>query len=495
MMITTNAKLSTLGETALTSPDDYRGVGITFPDGFIFGAATAAYQIEGAVHEGGRGPSIWDTFSHTPGKTLNGDTGDVADDHYHRLEEDLDLVKSLGLGAYRFSIAWPRIQPAGRGPANQDGIRFYNRVIDGLIARGVTPVATLYHWDLPQALEDEGGWVNRDTAYAFADYARIAGEAFGDRVSVWTTLNEPWCSAFLGYGTGEHAPGHTSSLEALTAAHHLNLAHGLGLAALREVVTNPGAKFSVTLNTFQLVGEGEGGPEAVRRIDAVANRVFTHPMLKGEYPADLLADTAAITDWGFVKDGDLELIRQPVDYLGINYYMTSFVTLKDPESVGEPEGAGGIMVRGTTFPGADRVEFISKPGPYTTYGWTIDPAGLEDLLVEMSRQFPDLPLLVTENGSAFQDEVVNERGVKTVQDVERTDYLRRHFTAARRAIDRGVDLRGYFVWSLLDNFEWNHGYAQRFGIVRVDFDTLERIPKDSSRWYSQLATTGAFPKA
>ena len=472
----------------MTSTDDYRGQGISFPPGFVFGAATAAYQIEGAVNEGGRGASIWDTFSHTPGKVLNGDTGDVADDHYHRLEEDLDLIKGLGLGAYRFSIAWPRIQPSGRGPANPEGVAFYNRLIDGLLARGVTPVATLYHWDLPQALEDEDGWVNRDTAYAFADYARLAGEAFGDRISIWTTLNEPWCTAFLGYGKGDHAPGRSSHREALTVAHHLNLAHGLGLMALREVVTHPDAKYSVTLNLQQLEGEGDGGAEAVRQIDAVSNRVFTDPMLKGVYPADLLADTAGITDWGFVLDGDLEIINQPIDCLGINYYFTTFVTLKDPASITEPESTGG-----TTFPGADRVEFIRRPGPYTTYGWTIDPAGLEDVLVAMSKEFPGLPLMVTENGAAFPDEVVVEDGVKTVHDPERVDFLRRHFTAARRAIDRGVDLRGYFVWSLLDNYEWHHGYAERFGIVRVDFDTLERIPKDSSHWYSQLARTGAFP--
>jgi len=288
-----------------------------------------------------------------------------------------------------------------------------------------------------------------------------------------------------GRGTRYHRVGLAL---ALTVAHHLNLAHGLGLMALREVVTHPDAKYSVTLNLQQLEGEGDGGAEAVRQIDAVSNRVFTDPMLKGVYPADLLADTAGITDWGFVLDGDLEIINQPIDCLGINYYFTTFVTLKDPASITEPESTGG-----TTFPGADRVEFIRRPGPYTTYGWTIDPAGLEDVLVAMSKEFPGLPLMVTENGAAFPDEVVVEDGVKTVHDPERVDFLRRHFTAARRAIDRGVDLRGYFVWSLLDNYEWNRGYAERFGIVRIDFETLERIPKDSSHWYSQLARTGAFP--
>ena len=472
----------------MPSPDDYRGSAVEFPPAFLFGAATAAYQIEGAWNEDGRGPSIWDTFSHTPGNVLNGDTGDVADDHYHRLEEDLDLIKSLNLDAYRFSIAWPRIQPTGSGPVNQAGIDFYNRLIDGLISRGIKPVATLYHWDLPQPLEDVGGWVNRATAYAFADYARIAGAAFGDRVAVWGTLNEPWCTAFLGYGAGVHAPGHTSHLEALTAAHHLNLAHGLGVVALRETITNPDGEVSVTLNLNQLAPEGESGPEAVRQIDAVANRVFTHPMLKGEYPADLLSDTASITDWSFVLPGDLELIHQPVDFLGINYYFQTHVTLRDPGSMTAPASTGG-----NPFPGADRVEVIQQPGPYTTYGWSIDPSGLESLLVAVSAEFPDQPLLVTENGAAFPDEVIVEDGEKRVHDADRVDYLNRHLTAAHRAIERGVDLRGYFAWSLLDNYEWNEGYKDRFGIVRVDYDTLERTPKDSARWYAEVAKTKRTP--
>lgn len=299
---------------------------LTFPADFLLGSATAAYQIEGAAGEDGRGPSIWDTYSHTPGKTWNGDTGDVAADHYHRLDEDLDLMASLGLKAYRFSIAWPRIQPTGRGPANPKGLDFYSRLVDGLLQRDIAPVATLYHWDLPQALEDEGGWTNRETAYAFADYARVVGEALGDRVAIWTTLNEPWCSAYLGYGAGAHAPGRSDGASALTAVHHLNLAHGLAVQQLRAVTTND-PQYSVTLNFHVLRGEGEGADEAVRRIDALANRAFTEPLLRGHYPQDLIEDTAAVTDWAFVKDGDLAQIRQPLDLLGVNYYATTTVRL------------------------------------------------------------------------------------------------------------------------------------------------------------------------
>jgi beta-glucosidase len=350
-----------------TGNEDYRDAGLQFPAGFVFGSATASYQIEGGVHEDGRGPSIWDTFSHTPGRVVNGDTGDVADDHYHRVEEDLDLMKSLGLHAYRFSIAWPRIQATGRGPANQAGLDFYSTLVDGLIARGITPVATLYHWDLPQALEDEGGWTNRATAEAFGEYARIVGEALGDRVAVWTTLNEPWCSAYLGYASGAHAPGRTEPLASLQAAHHLNLAHGLAIQSLKGVVTND-PQYSVTLNLHALRGEGPTGPEAVRRIDALANRVFTGPMLHGAYPADLLEDTAAITDWSFVQDGDTDIIHQPVDILGVNYYSTTLVRVWD--GTGERESADGHKAVGESpSQGADDNEILPQPRPYTAKGW------------------------------------------------------------------------------------------------------------------------------
>lgn len=473
--------------SAATASADYRDAGLEFPAEFIFGSATASYQIEGAATEDGRGPSIWDTFSHTLGKVWNGDTGDVAVDHYHRLEEDLDLMKRLGLEAYRFSIAWPRIQPSGRGEPIAAGIAFYNRLVDGLIARGIRPIATLYHWDLPQALEDEGGWTNRATAYAFADYARIMGEALGDRIETWTTLNEPWCSAYLGYGSGAHAPGVTDPAAALAAVHHLNLAHGLAVSALREVVSNDPA-FSITLNLHVFRGDGETGPEAIRQVDGLANRVFLGPLLDGTYPADVLEDTASVTDWAFVQPGDLELIRQPLDLLGVNYYSTTRVRVWD--GVSEKQSADGHKPSlGSAWPGADRIEFLPQPGPYTEMGWNIEPAGLEELLLSLHRDYPALPLMITENGAAFDDRV--EDGA--VHDVDRIDYLRRHITAAHRALARGVDLRGYQVWSLLDNFEWGYGYSKRFGIVRVDYDTLERLPKDSALWYAELARSHRIP--
>jgi beta-glucosidase len=474
--------------TMTAGTPDYRDSGLQFPDDFVFGSATAAYQIEGAVAEDGRGVSIWDTFSRTPGAVLNGDTGDVADDHYHRLDADLDLIAALGLDAYRFSIAWPRIQPTGRGPANPAGLAFYQRLVDGLIRRGVTPVATLYHWDLPQALEDEGGWRNRETAVAFAEYARIMAEALGTRVPIWTTLNEPWCSAFLGHGSGEHAPGRRDNAEALTAAHHLNLAHGLGAAALRNVLGDA-VQISVTHNLHVIRGDAE----SVRRVEAVGNRIFTGPMLHGAYPADLLEDTRAITDWSFVLPGDLELIQQRIDILGINYYNTTLVG-PPTGSADAADSAAGTASRASAFPGTDDIPRLDQPGPFTEMDWNIEPSGLLQLLEATRDEFPGLALMVTENGAAFDDAVtVDEHGVASVHDADRVDYLRRHFTAAHRAIQAGVDLRGYFVWSLLDNFEWAYGYSKRFGIVRVDYETQERTLKDSAHWYGKLIAGRRIP--
>ena len=466
--------------------DSYRGSGLVFPESFTFGSATAAYQVEGAATADGRTPSIWDTFSHTPGAVWNGDTGDTACDHYHRLDDDLDLMAELGLQAYRFSIAWPRIVPAPGEGVNQAGVDFYSRLVDGLLARGIRPVATLYHWDLPQYLEDGGGWTARATTDAFADYASVMGTALGDRVHTWTTLNEPWCSAYLGYGQGGHAPGRHEPASALAAVHHLNLAHGRAIEALRATSTGD-PDYSVTLNFHVLRGEGAGADEAVRRIDALANRAFTSPLLRGEYPEDLLSDTASVSDWHFVRDGDLATINQPLDVLGVNYYSTATVRLWDGSSPRQQHDGHKGAAGGTAWPGSDTaVEFVEQPGPHTAMGWNIAPEGLEELLVSLSEQFPDQPLMITENGAAFEDEVAEDG---SVPDAERTDYLRRHLTAAHRARERGVDLRGYFVWSLLDNFEWGYGYAKRFGIVRVDFDTLERTVKDSGHWYRELIQT------
>jgi beta-glucosidase len=455
-----------------------------FPDHFLFGSATAAYQIEGAAHEDGRGPSIWDTFSHTPGRVLHGDTGDVACDHYHRLDADLDLMARLGLDAYRFSISWPRILPTGRGAVNQRGLDFYRRLADGLRDRGITPLATLYHWDLPQALQDAGGWGSRDTSAAFADYAGIVGDALGDRIGMWTTLNEPWCSAFLGHASGVHAPGIADPVIALRAAHHLNLAHGLALQALREREPST-SEFSVSLNLQAVRPDRPEDADAVRRIDALANRVFTGPMLAGAYPEDLLADTASVTDWSFVQDGDLAAIHQPLDAIGINFYSTSRV--REWDGVGASNHSAGHNDSSTSpWPGADSVQFLPQPGPHTDMGWNIDPSGLYELIMRMHRENPGTALMITENGAAFPD-IVSADG--RIHDPERIDYLRLHLAVVLRTIAEGADVRGYYAWSLMDNFEWAYGYDKRFGLVHIDFDTLERTPKDSALWYSRLART------
>ncbi|MGP3534135.1 GH1 family beta-glucosidase [Microbacterium sp. RD1] len=452
-----------------------------FPAGFLIGSATAAYQIEGAANEDGRGPSIWDTFSRTPGRVVGGDTGDVADDHYHRLEQDLDLMSELGLQAYRFSISWPRIQPTGSGAVEPRGIDFYSRLADGLLARGITPIATLYHWDLPQALEDAGGWPARDTALRFADYAAVMGEALGDRVAVWTTLNEPWCSAYLGYGSGSHAPGRTDGAAALAANHHLNLAHGWALQRLRDAVTNHEAQYSITLNFTGLEAVDDTSEEAIERIDALAHRSFLDPLLHGRLNERLVRDTAVVTDWSFVHDGDLEDIQQPIDVLGVNYYYTTGVRMWDGRSERSVDD-GHRAAAGSPWPGSEHVEFIPPAGERTAMGWGISPDGLEHLLVSLAQEFPDLRLMVTENGAAFDDVEVDGR----VHDRQRVDYLARHFWAAERALARGADLRGYLVWSLLDNFEWGWGFGKRFGIVRVDYETQRRIVKDSGRWLAAL---------
>jgi beta-glucosidase len=453
------------------------------PKDFLLGAATAAYQIEGAAHDDGRTPSIWDTFSHTPGRTRNGDTGDVAADHYNRLDADLDLMQSLGLEAYRFSISWPRVQPGARGDLNAKGVAFYSRLVDGLLARGIAPIATLYHWDLPQELEDAGGWPARDTAERFAEYAARIVEVLGDRVAMWTTLNEPWCSAFLGYGSGAHAPGRTNGAAALAAMHHLNLAHGLAVPEIRRAARNA-PEVSATLNFHVPRPGSDDAEEAVRRVDALANRSFTEPILRGAYPDDLLLDTAGVTDWSFVRDGDLTTISAPIDVLGVNYYSTVTVREWDgrsPRSGNDGHGAAS----GSPWPGSEHVEFLPQPGPQTDMGWNVAPDALEELLLRLSRDYPETPLLVTENGAAFPDTVVDGR----VHDVARQDFIERHLGATLAARAAGADVRGYMVWSLMDNFEWGYGYSKRFGIVRVDYDTQERIVKDSGRRYADIIQT------
>ncbi len=454
-----------------------------FPEQFVFGAATASYQIEGATAEDGRTPSIWDTFSHTPGKVLHGDTGDVAADHYHRVAEDVALMKELGLQAYRFSLAWPRIQPGGSGAFNQRGLDFYSRLVDELLAAGIAPMVTLYHWDLPQELEDAGGWTSRETSEALATYAGKVAEVLGDRVHTWTTLNEPWCSAYLGYCSGVHAPGRESQADSLSAVHHLNLGHGLAVQAIRAV--HPGARTSITHNLHVIHPADPHSAEdldVVRRLDALGNRAFLGPELDGAYPEDLLADTAPITDWSFVRDGDLAAIHQPIDVLGVNYYTTSVVRKWD--GVAERDGGDGHKVGAQPpWPGPDDVVFVPEPGPRTQMDWLVDPAGLTELLVRTAKDYPGIPLMVTENGAAYED-VVSPDG--QVHDVERTDYVSRHLAAVGDAIDAGADVQGYLLWSLLDNFEWAYGFERRFGIIHVDYASQRRTIKDSGRFYASV---------
>ena len=444
----------------------------TFPQDFVFGTTTASYQIEGAANEDGRCPSIWDTFSHTPGATLAGDTGDVATDSYHRWREDLALLKDLGVDAYRFSIAMPRIMPTPNGVVNDRGLDFYERIVDALLESGIKPVVTLYHWDLPQYLGDEGGWLNRKTAYALADYTSVVANRLGDRVDTWTTLNEPWCSSYLSYGAKEHAPGLGLGPGAFPAVHHLNLAHGLMVQAVR-VELGESAKCSVTLN----LALNRGDADACHRLDLISNRAFLDPMLRGRYPDELFAITKGICDWSFVQPGDLEQIHQSIDVLGINYYSTNLLAMGDRPQFPQSTEA-------STAPGASDVDWLPTEGPHTDMGWNIDPDGLHDLLVRVHDNYPEVLLMVTENGMACKDQlVVNNDGDKAVHDADRIDYLQRHLAAARRAMGEGVPLTGYFVWSLLDNFEWYFGYARRFGITYVDYATQERIPKDSFLWY------------
>ncbi len=450
---------------------------LTFPPGFLWGAATAAYQIEGAAAEGGRTPSIWDTFSHTEGRTVAGHTGDVACDHYHRVGDDVRLMAELGLKSYRFSVSWPRVQPGGSGPVNPEGLDFYQRLVDDLLANGIEPWLTLYHWDLPQELEDAGGWPARDTAARFAEYAQLMANALGDRVKYWTTRTEPWCSAFLGYGSGVHAPGRTDGAASVQAGHHLMLGHGLAVQALRA--TLPQAQLGVTVNLYPVTpaSDAPGDVDAARRIDGLANRFFLDPMLRGQYPDDLVADLAKVTDFGHVRDGDLAVISTPMDLVGVNYYSRHVVAAPVPGE--QPERYWRAP---TNWPGSEDVRFVTRGVPVTDMDWEIDAPGLVETLRRVHEEYTDLPLYVTENGSAFVDAVIDGQ----VDDVDRLAYFDAHLRAAHEAISAGVPLQGYFAWSLLDNFEWAWGYTKRFGMIYVDYDSQTRIPKSSARWYAEV---------
>ncbi len=435
-----------------------------FPDGFLWGVATAAYQIEGAWDEDGKGESIWDRFVHRPYNIQDGGTGDVACDHYHRMPEDVALMQQLGIQSYRFSISWPRVLPEGRGATNPVGLDFYERLVDRLLAAGIVPSATLYHWDLPQALQDLGGWTDRDSADWFADYARVVFDRLGDRITLWATLNEPWVSAFLGYATSEHAPGHCDYSQAYQAAHHLLLSHGKAVQLFRQEGYN--GQIGIVLNlSHQLPAtESEADRAACRRVHEQQAGLFLDPLFNGQYPEMLF-------DWigphqPRVLAGDLDLIRQPIDFLGVNYYLSESVSY----------ATDGRRLKADLAP-------VSAPGwGRTDMGWGINPAGLTAVL-QMVRQYGDPVLYVTENGCALPD---IPDGSGFVEDWARVDVLRAHLRAALDAIRAGADLRGYYVWSLMDNFEWSRGYMPRFGLVRVDYDTGRRIPKQSAYWYREV---------
>ena len=452
-----------------------------FPDGFLWGVATASYQVEGAAREGGRGVSIWDTFSHTPGKIRRGDTGDIACDAYHQLESDLDLLAGLGVGAYRFSIAWPRVQPKGSGEVNLEGLDYYRRLVDGLRARDIEPVATLYHWDLPQPLEDDGGWPERATAERFAEYAAIVARALGDGVARWITLNEPFVVANHGYRIGIHAPGRRDEAAAAAATHHLLLGHGLALSALRAELP-AGVPVGYTLNLTVVRATTEQAKAAAEAIEAETNRVYLDPVLYGTYPAGAVRPSL-LPPAELIRDGDLAVISAPIDFLGVNYYRPGTVGWRSED---DELRRGEQRISG--YPGAVNVTIDGVP--QSSMGWPIDASGLYDLLVQLHRQAPQLPLYITENGMAAEDYVDPEGGV---DDDDRVGYLRDHLDAAARAIESGVDLRGYFCWSFLDNFEWAEGYQKRFGLVYVDYGTQRRTPKASARFYGSVIRGNALP--
>lgn len=435
-----------------------------FPAGFAWGVATAAYQIEGAVAEDGRTDSVWDTFCRQPGAIRDAQTGDVAADHYHRWQEDVALMAELGIGAYRFSIGWPRIQPGGTGGPNRAGLDFYDRLTDALLAAGIKPIPTLFHWDLPQPLEDAGGWLTRDTAGRFADYANLAADRLADRIDTWITLNEPFIVMAFGYALGMHAPGKTLMLGALPTAHHQLLGHGLATQALRSA----GAQRILIANNYAPIWPASSAAAdvaAAGALDALQNRLFTDPILLGRYP-DLSAFSPAAAGMDFVSEGDLAVISAPIDGLGVNYYMPTRVSaLAEAELPFQMEPIEGY--------------------PVTAFGWPVIPAGLTELLVQLKDRYADRlpPIYITENGCSHEDEVAADG---TVYDQFRIGYLDGHIRAIADAMAAGVDVCGYLTWTMMDNFEWAEGYSQRFGLVHVDFETQQRTPKSSYRWYRDM---------
>ncbi|RYB93908.1 beta-glucosidase [Nocardioides oleivorans] len=485
----------TVQSTPAAAVVEHRGR-LSFPPDFVWGMATASYQIEGAVAEDGRTASIWDTFSQVPGAVMSGDTGEVAVDHYHRMREDVAIMADLGASSYRFSVAWPRVRPDA-GAVNPAGLAFYDRLVDELLSRGIAPWLTLYHWDLPQVLEDAGGWTNRDTAHRFVEYAVSVHEALGDRVPTWTTLNEPWCSAFLGYSAGHHAPGRQEGAAGLVAGHHLLLAHGL---AVQELRSRGADRLGISLNLTVPDPSDPDDPvdvDAARRIDSLHNRFFLDPIFRGAYPADLLEDTAGLTFDGrpwveVVHDGDLAAISAPIDVLGVNYYHGNEVSghpRTDVVGIGSDQPDRVAL---SPFVGSEHVTFPSRGLPVTDMGWEIQPEGLHRLLRRLHDDYPRLPVYLTETGAAFADRPDDDGEVR---DPDRIAFLDAYLRAVHLAVEEGVDVGGFFHWSYCDNFEWAFGYAKRFGLVHVDYATQVRTPKSSARWYADLARTGVLHSA
>ena len=431
--------------------------GITFPAGFVWGVASSAYQIEGAWNEDGKGESIWDRFSHTPGNIMNDDTGDIACDHYHRYAEDVALMKELGVQAYRFSISWTRVFPKGKGDPNRAGLNFYRRLVDRLLEAGIEPWICLYHWDLPQALQDEGGWANRNIVQYFADYAELMARELGDKVKRWMIINEPRPIAWLGHLTGMHAPGIKNLELALKVSHHLLLAQGKSIQTLREVSQDFQIGTIVDLGTVHAISDDKEDREATSNLDEFQNRWFIDPILKGEYPP--LAEKLGLRP----SRENMDLIKQPLDFLGVNYY-TRLLAAYDPSNL------------------VTQAKVVQKNTPITEMGWEIYPDGLCEILTRLRKEYDDPVLYVTENGAAFEDNVKSNGGV---QDDDRIAFLRDHMLAACRAIKEGVRLKGYFIWTITDNFEWTEGYSKRFGLVHTNYETLERTPKKSFYWYKR----------
>lgn len=455
----------------------------SWPKHFLFGSATAAAQIEGAGHSYGKEDSVWDAFARKEGAIAGGENLEVAVDHYHRYREDVGLMRELGLDSYRFSTSWARVVPGGRA-VNEQGLDFYSRLVDELLENGILPWLTLYHWDLPQALEERGGWANRDTAYQFVEYAEAVYGKLGDRVQHWTTFNEPLCSSLIGYAAGEHAPGRQEPEAALAAMHHQHLAHGLATRRLRELGAQ---ELGITLNLTNAVPNDPADPvdlEASRRIDALWNRMYLDPVLKGSYPEDLLEDVGHLGLSGVIHPGDLEIIHQPINFLGVNHYHDDNVS-GHPLPEGQPAAVVPTdSAKSSPFVGSEYVTFPARDLPRTAMGWEVNPQGLRVLLNRLRQDYANLPALyITENGASYTDEV-SEAG--TVDDHERSEYILDHLDEVARSIEDGVDVRGYFVWSLLDNFEWAWGYDKRFGIIYVDYQSQERIIKNSGRAYASL---------